>query len=137
VASEVEFLAGRASELAPGLGTKSDWLRQAYETVKVKVPKGVDPEPQMAEFLHDRCRVLKSRADGIQSLAAGVTKFRASPLIPAEVLAVNRRRLREHGGLTDDLKRELGQVPYSDERYKQVQRIQERTSAQRVSDTDG
>jgi hypothetical protein len=130
VASEVEFLAKRASELAPVLGTESDWLRQAYEAVSSKVPKGVDPEPQMAGFLHSRCTVLKSRADGIRSLQAGVTQFRSRVLVPPEVQAVNRRRLQEAGGLTDDLKRELGQETYAEQRQREQQLVRDKSTAQ-------
>lgn len=127
--SEVEFLAKRASELAPGLGTKDEWLRQAYEAVRSKLPKGVDPEPLMAEVLHDRCQTIKLRTDGLQSLQAGVRQFRGQTRIPPEVQAVNRRRLQEHGGLTDELKHELGQQTYAEQREEQVQRVQEKSSS--------
>jgi hypothetical protein len=133
VAREVETLAQVAAGLAPAQGSKSDWLRQAYEAVRASVPSGVDPEPQMAEFLHDRCAVLKSRSDGRKALRERVTGFQTQPLAPADVLRANGRRLQEAGGLTDDLKHELGQETEADKYEQRVQLARDKSSAQRAS----
>ena len=74
----------------------------------------------MTENLHSRCVVANDRVQGVESLQAGVRQFRAKPLVPHDVLAVNRQRVREAGGLTDELKKELGMETASERKQAEI-----------------
>ena len=76
-------------------------------------------EDRMIASLHDRCQAASRRVQGLDQLRAGVSQFRGRQLVPESVLAANRRRIREHGGLTDELKGELGMETASETKARE------------------
>jgi hypothetical protein len=124
VSKELDLLASTAASLNPSF-SKQGWLRKAYEAVKSQVPVGQDPDPFIATFLHERCQSMKSRQEGLEALQQGVRQFRSQPVASADVLAVNRQRVRDAGGLTDDLKKELGMETASERKQSEVRQATE------------
>jgi hypothetical protein len=135
----LELLSERTAALAPGW-TPHGWSRHAYEAVKSQVAPGEDPENLMVEYLHEKASRLQERRQGVEALQAGVRNFRAKPVVSPEVLAVNRRRVREAGGLTDELKQELGMKTAAERKQDDKRQAREdnaRRSARNGSDRDG
>lgn len=133
----VELLSEQTAALTTGL-TPQGWSRRAYEAVKSQVSPGEDPEPLMAEFLDGKLSKLHAQRQGVEALQEGVRKFRGKPVLSPEVLAANRRRLREAGGLTDDLKKELGMKTAAEQKQDDIRQATEdnaRRSARNGSDS--
>jgi hypothetical protein len=135
----LELLSERTAALAPGRTAKG-WSRHAYEAVKSQVAPGEDPEPLMIDFLHQKATRLQERSQGLEALQEGVRKFRGKPVASPEVLAVNRQRVREAGGLTNDLKQELGMKTAAEQKQADKRQATEdnvRRSARNGSDSNG
>lgn len=131
---QLETVAAALSSLVPG-ETSQSLLRRAYEECK-GTGDLESLEVRMTENLHARCVVAHDRAQGIKRLQDGLRQFRSRPLIPVEVLAVNRQRVREAGGLTDDLKKELGMETASERKQAEVRQATEnhtRSARKRVN----
>ena len=122
---QLEVVASTLSSLVPG-ETVSSLVRRAYEECKLTGDLE-SVEARMAENLHARCVVANDRAQGVKKLQEGVRQFRSKLLVPHDVLAVNRQRVRQAGGLTDDLKEELGMETHSQRKQSEVRQAREKS----------
>lgn len=121
---QLEVVASTISRLVPG-ETVSSLVRRAYEECKDD-GELESVEARMLDKLHSRCVVANDRVQGVKKLQEGVSQFKAKALIPHDVLAVNRQRVREAGGLTDDLKHELGMETASERKQAEIRQAREK-----------
>jgi len=117
VDKQLEIIAGQLSSLLPG-ESKSSLVSKAYEECRDQGDLE-SVEERMMESLHDRCVAATRRVQGLDQLRAGVSQFRGKQVVPESVLAANRLRIREHGGLTNELKRELGMETASETKARE------------------
>lgn len=115
---QLEIIADRLSSLLPGENSSS-LVSKAYEECRDQGDLA-DVEDRMIESLHDRCQAASRRVQGLDQLRAGVREFKGRQLVPESVLAANRLRIREAGGLTAELKEELGQETPAAQKQREI-----------------
>jgi hypothetical protein len=130
---QLEVVASSLSALLPG-ETSQSLLAAAYENCRDEGDLA-EVEDRMLESLHVKCKAASQRAQGLERLKSGVSEFRGRQTVSEEVLATNRQRIREAGGLTAELKEELQMETASEAKSKEVAAQRDKDHRQSVKES--